>query len=500
VPAPRLIDPPLPGAELERLGGLWFRQLDFLRALAISPDGRTMAAAGSSSIIHMWDVVAGREFARILSLDEGERALAFSADGRRLAAAGSFVTMFDLASGRMVWRMPVVRPFEAHAVAVSPDGQLVASAEARIRAGTQLEGVVRIRNAADGKLQQTLVYGGEGGDWGTAAVAFSPDSRWVAAGGCSEGVKVWEADTGREVHSLPGPQGWIRTVAFSPDGKVLAAGGERGTIWLWDTASGREIRRLEVRDKDDVGWLAFVPGGSTLVAAGYDGQVRIWDSVRGKEQGSFPLRGRYRDRDVTVALAPEGWIAEATSRVGMVRVYDLAAALPVPGNPELETHWTDLGAADALVARRAARALADRPGPAIELLAAKLRPASPSDTRRFSALLAALDDDRFDAREQAEDELRRVGAAAEPALRKLLSGRFSAEARARAERLLERLEPVGFPSTDPELRRSLRALKVLGEIGTPEARALLDRLAAGAAEATLTLEARAVLARLAAGR
>jgi hypothetical protein len=457
-----------------------------------------MAASGIAPMIHLWDVATGREFVQLVSPDEGDWALVFSADGTRLAAAGAGVKVFDLTAGKLLWRMPVARPFEVHSVAFAPDGRHVASGEVRLRGSTELEGTVRIRDAATGHLMHTLVYGGEGNDWSTPAVAFSPDSRLVAAGWCAEGVKVWEVATGRLVHELSGPRGWIRTVAFSSDGRLLAGGGDQGTVWLWDTATGEEVRRLAVPHTDDVGWLAFVPGGTTLVAAGYDWRVRVWDTARGKEQASFPLRGRYRDQAVVVALAPEGWIAEATSRMrmSMVRVYDLAAAIPAPEEPDLEALWADLASADALLARRAARALADRPGPSTALLAEHLRPAGSADTRRFDPLLVGLDADRFDAREKAEDELRRIGTAAEPALRKLAAGGFSAEARARAERLLERIKPSGLPPADSELRRAIRALKVLGEIGTPEARALLEQLAAGAPEAIQTTEARAILERL----
>ena len=83
-----------------------------------------------------------------------------------------------------------------------------------------------------------------------------------------------------------------------------------------------------------------------------------------------------------------------------------------------------------------------------------------------------------------------------PACRKALEGNPPAEVRRRLEPLLEKLarEARELP---PGQRRGLRALEVLERIGTPEARALVQQLAAGAADARLTLEAQAALKRMA---
>ncbi|MFL5338805.1 MAG: hypothetical protein ACJ8F7_01445, partial [Gemmataceae bacterium] len=69
----------------------------------------------------------------------------------------------------------------------------------------------------------------------------------------------------------------------------------------------------------------------------------------------------------------------------------------------------------------------------------------------------------------------------------------SMESRKRAERLLEKLQHGG-PTGD--MLRSVRAVEVLERIGTPEARAMLQSLAGGAADARITLEAQSALKRM----
>jgi hypothetical protein len=59
------------------------------------------------------------------------------------------------------------------------------------------------------------------------------------------------------------------------------------------------------------------------------------------------------------------------------------------------------------------------------------------------------------------------------------------------------LERVHGPVTQPELLQALRAVAVLEDISTPQARRLLEQLASGAPEARLTREAQASLRRLA---
>jgi hypothetical protein len=120
-----------------------------------------------------------------------------------------------------------------------------------------------------------------------------------------------------------------------------------------------------------------------------------------------------------------------------------------------------------------------------------LRPAPLPDPQRVVRLLADLDNEQFPVREKASRELRELRAPVEAALRQVLAGKPSLEARRRVERLLESLS-----EWSPEELRCLRAVEALEHSGTREACALLEVLAAGAPAARLTREAKAALERL----
>src|SRR5262249_46836833 len=119
--------------------------------------------------------------------------------------------------------------------------------------------------------------------------------------------------------------------------------------------------------------------------------------------------------------------------------------------------------------------------------------ASPPDLARVKALIADLDKDDFATRERATTDLREQGPAVAAALREVVARPTSAEARRRAQGMLQDMENGVLP---PRELRALRAVEVLEWIATPEARARLLELTKGAPDARLTREAAAACKRL----
>jgi WD40 repeat protein len=478
-------------------------------AVAFPRGGRALAAAWPLGPVRLWDAASGKELRREHIGPGSSQVLAFSPAGDILAEArqDGTIRLSDVGTGRPLGLL--VRPKDAAvplnmlvptAVALSADGKTVAAGEAELRpvlpgmaaAGPPppaVSAVVRLWEAATGRTRARLhpgaspaslhgplaapgvFLGGTGLPNPVTRLAFSPDGRQLAVV-TRAAVHIWDLGRGREVHRLtPDPLFGTLAVAFSPDGKLLALGGQ-GSLSLWDARTGEERCCVGSRPAPDAGLaylfeaargrdaeftcLAFSADGKALLSGSTDTTAIVWDVGRLLEEGR-------RSRT------------------------DLSAA-------QLQGLWNELGGDDAERAYRALWALVDAPRRAVPFVGERLRPVPAVDVRRLALLVADLGSKHFAARQRAAQELEKLEDVAEPILRKLLEQSPPLDVRRRAEQLLDRLSG---PVRTPEPLRGLRAVEVLERIGTPEARAVLHRLAGGAPEARLTREARAALERLA---
>jgi RNA polymerase sigma factor (sigma-70 family) len=103
-------------------------QVDFVTAVACSPDGRRVASSGGGDLVRIWDIATGELLVSLPGTKGGSRSVAFSADGRLVAAAGADgkVRLWDAHTGELTETLNG-HGAEVHAVAFSPDGTTLAS-------------------------------------------------------------------------------------------------------------------------------------------------------------------------------------------------------------------------------------------------------------------------------------------------------------------------------------------------------------------------------------
>jgi RNA polymerase sigma factor (sigma-70 family) len=449
----------------------------WVRSVVFAPDGRTLASAAFDDEVRVWDPAGGAALRQFARPETYLHALAYRGGGRELIAAGwHAVAALDADTGRELWRFPDDGVTEA---ALSPDGALLATTS---RGSPH----IRLWDAATGRDRGKLFSRRQLDPRG---LAFSPDGRLLASCDTYTGsVLLWDVAAAKEVgrqvdpSAAEGGRAGVGAVAFAPDGKSLAWSGPSG-IRLWDVASGG-VRLLA----GPGGALAFAPDGRTLSCGSSDGAVRIWEVASGQERRRF---AGHHGSVLTVAFSPDGRLLASGGADTTVVVW---AARDAPGGrvaPDPESLWRDLaGPGDA--ADAAIRALAADPA-AAALLLGRLRPVAAPDAAELARVVGDLDSEQFAVRTGAGRQVERWGELAEPALRRVLAGRPSAELRRRVEGLLANLRG---PVTDPEALRGLRAVEVLEAAGTPAARRLLGEVAGGVPAARLTGEAKGALERL----
>jgi WD40 repeat protein len=225
--------------------------------LGFSPDGRTLATTGSWDGVELWDAATGARRGQVRAGGgAGTSDVAFGDGGRLIASArpGSGTpgaVVWDLERGAPVLRAEGVGSGDSVAVALSPDGGLLAVGG--------YGNVVSIWDVDSGKLRRTIDLGGAG----ALALDFSGDGRILAISGFEPVASLWDVETGIRIG--PALTAGLRAamVDLSPDGKRLlmtAANGE-GAVWDVDPASwARRACEVANRSLTRAEWEAYLPG------------------------------------------------------------------------------------------------------------------------------------------------------------------------------------------------------------------------------------------------
>jgi WD40 repeat protein len=412
--------------------------------LAFSPDGRWIASAAGREAILLWDAAGHGDTIKLTGPFEDEiLSLGFSPDGKSLAAGhrSQVIRVWDLAQRKVVQKLNYPGPVLA--LTYAHDGHTLAATGSN---------QIVLFDAVKGQERRRFEAKDEGASAAITAIAFSPDRRILAAGAESGPIALWDYVKGERIRYMEGHQSMVTSLAFSADGRNLASGSADKTVRLWEVFSGLLIKTW-AGHQGAVGSLAIHSSGRAVVSGSNDTTMLVWDVTGGNQSGKTTPVNPAQLKDAWVSLASDN------AALGNQVLWDLFKcskdSVPFLGNQVF------------LV-----------------------------DPARIKQLLEDLNNDRFLVRERASKELASYGRWVEGILKEELQRPKSEEVRRRLDRLLTQLQKPGSLTLAQERLRVRRVMLMLEQIGSAEARAILEKLTRGAPEEAIRQEAVASLARL----
>jgi WD40 repeat protein len=272
-------------------------------ALAWRPDGKAIAL-GAYQTVRLMDATGQTETGQLTGHADAVRAVAWSKDGSFLAAAGGSPAR----KGEVkIWKADgtLQATISGHAdciygVAISPDGKTIATAS--------YDKLIKLWDAETGKEIRTLkdhidaIY----------ALAFTPDGKRLVSGASDRSIKVWNPETGERLFTMSEPTDGVNSIAISPDGKRVAAAGQDKTIRIWLLEEkGATLEATMIAHEDAILKIVWSRDGKTLLTSSADRSLKLF---RATDLTELKMLGGQPDWAYAVEYSPDG------SRVALGRM------------------------------------------------------------------------------------------------------------------------------------------------------------------------------------
>ncbi len=246
---------------------------DQVRAVAFSPDGKTVAVNATDRSIQFWSTASGKKLDTLTGRTFVSVVL-FSPDGKRLATSSNEKRYWNLTT--KTWHNTTLEITHPHPPAMAYD------AKGRLFIASMEFPDVRTFSVWDVEKGKKL-FTSKGHTKNLWCYAFSGDGKLVASAAEDHTVRIWDAATGKNMATFKDHPGRVTCVAFSPDGKVLASAfrdpdvnwRSPGDIRLYEVSTGKVLATIKGHEHQ-IDCLAFSPDGKWLASGGSDRKIKVW--------------------------------------------------------------------------------------------------------------------------------------------------------------------------------------------------------------------------------